>query len=74
MEAECKEGLAGRAGSAIGFCVDCRYWEPIANGIGFCPLFQKRTEELHGTHCTAWLSKSPNDKVSDGGPVTPGFK
>jgi hypothetical protein len=52
--------LAGRTGSAIGFCVDCRYWEPLANGIGFCPLFQKRTEELHGTQCTALWRKLPN--------------
>ena len=45
------------------FCDTCKNWEPDKTGLrpyrrGYCPIFDKKTDAIHGYQCTAYESKT----------------
>jgi len=60
----------GTGEGSAGHCRACHHWEPCQPRmhVGYCPLFDKWTNELHGTRCTAFLDLSrPNTEYQTGG-------
>lgn len=48
-------------------CEYCDHWEPDTTGLrpyrmGYCPVFRKRTDAIHGTRCTAHKAIGPCPK------------
>lgn len=39
---------------ANGVCGTCAWWELLDCGVGYCSLFNKRTEWAHGENCTGY--------------------
>lgn len=39
---------------ANGVCGACDWWEPLDGGVGYCSMFNKRTEYAHGEGCTGY--------------------
>ena len=42
-----------------GLCDTCKNWEPDKTGLrpyrrGYCPIFDKKTDAIHGSQCTAY--------------------
>ena len=51
--------IGSGAGLAGEFCDNCKNWEPDKTGLrpyrrGYCPIFQKKTDAIHGSQCTAY--------------------
>lgn len=55
---------AGSAAQREGLCENCTHWEPDKTGLrpymrGYCPIFDKQTDAIHGYVCTAHQFSPP---------------